>query len=136
MAIARPRTLPRYCRAMKLDQSYRMLAGLALGVLLGVAAHMAWGDAPALQQFVKLVTEPAGKIFLRLLFVPISDARGTRAGRASRRGRAHGLGRCPGAPAVREARHRARGKDLPPPPVRAGAAAHRFGAGTRRVRPR
>src|ERR1051325_5349257 len=69
MAIARPRTLPRYCRAMKLDQSYRMLAGLALGVLLGVAAHMAWGDAPALQQFVKLVTEPAGKIFLRLLFV-------------------------------------------------------------------
>ena len=54
---------------MKFDQSYRMLAGLALGVLLGVGAHMAWGDAPALQQFVKLVTEPAGKIFLRLLFV-------------------------------------------------------------------
>lgn len=46
-----------------------MLAGLALGVLLGVAVHLAWGDAPALQQFVKLVTEPAGKIFLRLLFV-------------------------------------------------------------------
>jgi len=54
---------------MKFDQSYRMLAGLALGVLLGVVAHVAWGDAPALQQFVKLVTEPAGKIFLRLLFV-------------------------------------------------------------------
>jgi DAACS family dicarboxylate/amino acid:cation (Na+ or H+) symporter len=54
---------------MKFDQSYRMLAGLAVGVLLGVAAHVAWGDAPALQQFVKLVTEPAGKIFLRLLFV-------------------------------------------------------------------
>src|SRR5260221_14636118 len=69
MVIARPRALPRYCRAMKLGQSYRMLAGLALGVLLGVAAHIAWGDAAALQQFVKLVTEPAGKIFLRLLFV-------------------------------------------------------------------
>ena len=54
---------------MKLDHSYRMLGGLALGVVLGVVAHMAWGDAPALQQFVKLVTEPAGKIFLRLLFV-------------------------------------------------------------------
>jgi DAACS family dicarboxylate/amino acid:cation (Na+ or H+) symporter len=54
---------------MKLDHSYRMLGGLALGVVLGVAAHIAWGDAPALQQFVKLVTEPAGKIFLRLLFV-------------------------------------------------------------------
>jgi dicarboxylate/amino acid:cation (Na+ or H+) symporter, DAACS family len=54
---------------MKLGQSFRMLAGLALGVLLGVAAHVAWGDAPALQQFVRFVTEPAGKIFLRLLFV-------------------------------------------------------------------
>ena len=54
---------------MKLDPSYRMLAGLALGVVLGVAAHVAWGDAPALQQFVRSVTEPAGKIFLRLLFV-------------------------------------------------------------------
>lgn len=54
---------------MKFDQSYRMLAGLALGVLLGVVAHVAWGDAPALLRFVKLVTEPAGKIFLRLLFV-------------------------------------------------------------------
>jgi DAACS family dicarboxylate/amino acid:cation (Na+ or H+) symporter len=54
---------------MKFDQSYRMLAGLALGVVLGVTVHVAWGDAPALQQFVKLVTEPAGKIFLRLLFV-------------------------------------------------------------------
>jgi DAACS family dicarboxylate/amino acid:cation (Na+ or H+) symporter len=54
---------------MKFDQSYRMLAGLALGVLLGVVAHVAWGDAPALLRFVRLVTEPAGKIFLRLLFV-------------------------------------------------------------------
>ena len=54
---------------MKFHQSYRMLAGLALGVSLGVTAHVAFGDAPALQQFVRLVTEPAGKIFLRLLFV-------------------------------------------------------------------
>lgn len=54
---------------MKLDHSYRMLGGLALGVILGVASHMLWGEAPALQQFVKFVTEPAGKIFLRLLFV-------------------------------------------------------------------
>ena len=54
---------------MRFHQSYRMLVGLGTGVVLGVAAHMAFGDAPALQQFVKLVTEPAGKIFLRLLFV-------------------------------------------------------------------
>ena len=46
-----------------------MLAGLATGMLLGVIAHLVWGDAAGLQQFVKLVTEPAGKIFLRLLFV-------------------------------------------------------------------
>src|ERR1044072_5561957 len=60
---------PQYCRPMRFHQSYRMLAGLALGVTLGVIAHVAFGDAPALQQFVRLVTEPAGKIFLRLLFV-------------------------------------------------------------------
>ncbi len=54
---------------MRFHQSYRMLAGLAAGMLLGVIAHIVWGEAAGLQQFVKLVTEPAGKIFLRLLFV-------------------------------------------------------------------
>ena len=54
---------------MRFHHSYRMLAGLAAGMLLGVIAHLIWGDAAGLQQFVKLVTEPAGKIFLRLLFV-------------------------------------------------------------------
>ncbi|HXJ68141.1 MAG TPA: dicarboxylate/amino acid:cation symporter, partial [Verrucomicrobiae bacterium] len=60
---------PQYCRPMRVQHSYLMLAGLALGVTLGVIAHLAFGDAPGLQQFVRLVTEPAGKIFLRLLFV-------------------------------------------------------------------
>jgi len=54
---------------MRIRHSYRMLAGLALGVTLGVLAHVAFGDAFALQQFVRLVTDPAGRIFLRLLFV-------------------------------------------------------------------
>jgi DAACS family dicarboxylate/amino acid:cation (Na+ or H+) symporter len=54
---------------MRLQHSYRMLAGLALGVTLGVIAHVAFGDAPALQGFVGFVTDPAGRIFLRLLFV-------------------------------------------------------------------
>ena len=54
---------------MRFQHSFRMLAGLAAGVVLGVTAHVLAGDSPALQQFVKLVTEPAGKIFLRLLFV-------------------------------------------------------------------
>lgn len=47
----------------------RMLFGLLAGLLLGVGAHLAWGGQPGLERFVKLVTEPGGKIFLRLLFV-------------------------------------------------------------------
>jgi DAACS family dicarboxylate/amino acid:cation (Na+ or H+) symporter len=46
-----------------------MLVGLVLGAGLGAAAHLAWGDAAGLERFVRLVTEPAGKIFLRLLFM-------------------------------------------------------------------
>jgi DAACS family dicarboxylate/amino acid:cation (Na+ or H+) symporter len=46
-----------------------MLAGLALGVVLGVAAHMLFGDSAGLQNVVRYITEPAGRIFLRLLFV-------------------------------------------------------------------
>jgi DAACS family dicarboxylate/amino acid:cation (Na+ or H+) symporter len=46
-----------------------MLLGLAIGVVLGVGAHLALGDAPSLAWFVKHVTEPAGKVFLRLLFM-------------------------------------------------------------------
>jgi DAACS family dicarboxylate/amino acid:cation (Na+ or H+) symporter len=46
-----------------------MLAGLLIGVVLGVAANLAFGDAGGLRDFVRYVTEPAGKIFLRLLFV-------------------------------------------------------------------
>ena len=49
--------------------SVRMLVGLALGLVLGVAAHLAFGSSPALEAFVRNVTEPAGKIFLRLLFM-------------------------------------------------------------------
>ncbi len=47
----------------------RMLIGLLAGVVLGVAAHARFGDAPALARFIQLVTEPAGKIFIRLLFM-------------------------------------------------------------------
>jgi DAACS family dicarboxylate/amino acid:cation (Na+ or H+) symporter len=47
----------------------RMLIGLVLGLLLGVVANLLWGGHPGLERFVKLVTEPGGKIFLRLLFV-------------------------------------------------------------------
>ncbi|HYM82393.1 MAG TPA: dicarboxylate/amino acid:cation symporter [Candidatus Limnocylindria bacterium] len=46
-----------------------MLLGLIAGLVAGVAAHHLWGDAPALERVVRNVTEPAGKIFLRLLFM-------------------------------------------------------------------
>ncbi len=49
--------------------SVRMIAGLVAGVVLGVAAHVLFAQAPALDAFIRYVTEPAGKIFLRLLFV-------------------------------------------------------------------
>jgi len=54
---------------MTIQHSYRMLAGLVTGVVLGVAANLLFAGEPGLQQFVRLVTDPAGKIFLRLLFV-------------------------------------------------------------------
>jgi Na+/H+-dicarboxylate symporter len=49
--------------------SLRMLIGLATGVVLGVIANLAFGDSPALAWVIRHVTEPAGKIFLRLLFM-------------------------------------------------------------------
>ncbi|MGH7724401.1 MAG: dicarboxylate/amino acid:cation symporter [Candidatus Eiseniibacteriota bacterium] len=49
--------------------SVRMLAGLAIGLVLGVTAHLLFGTSPVLEGFVRNVTEPAGKIFLRLLFM-------------------------------------------------------------------
>ena len=59
-----------YCRAVPRDPSIRMLAGLLVGTALGVLAHVvARRLAPALEAFVRYVTEPVGKIFLRLLFM-------------------------------------------------------------------
>jgi DAACS family dicarboxylate/amino acid:cation (Na+ or H+) symporter len=54
---------------MEKDASLGMLAGLAAGLVLGTVAHAIAGGSPALESFVSLVTEPAGKIFLRLLFM-------------------------------------------------------------------
>jgi DAACS family dicarboxylate/amino acid:cation (Na+ or H+) symporter len=47
----------------------RMLIGLLSGLVLGVIAHTLFADSPALEKAVRYVTEPAGKIFLRLLFM-------------------------------------------------------------------
>jgi dicarboxylate/amino acid:cation (Na+ or H+) symporter, DAACS family len=49
--------------------SVRMFIGLATGIVLGVAANLTLGGSPRLEWVVKHITEPAGKIFLRLLFM-------------------------------------------------------------------
>jgi DAACS family dicarboxylate/amino acid:cation (Na+ or H+) symporter len=46
-----------------------MLMGMAVGIVLGVAANLTLGGSPRLEWVVKNVTEPAGRIFLRLLFM-------------------------------------------------------------------
>jgi DAACS family dicarboxylate/amino acid:cation (Na+ or H+) symporter len=46
-----------------------MIAGLVAGLVLGVIAHLTMGGSPALDAFTRNVTEPVGRIFLRLLFV-------------------------------------------------------------------
>ena len=58
-----------YCRPMRRGLPVRMLAGLLIGIVLGVAANLLAGDSPRLAGFVQYVTEPAGRIFLRLLFM-------------------------------------------------------------------
>ena len=47
----------------------QMIAGLVAGLVLGVLAHSFLAGSPALDAILRYVTEPAGKIFLRLLFV-------------------------------------------------------------------
>ncbi len=49
--------------------SFHMIAGLVIGLVLGVVAHLTMGGSPALEAFTRNVTEPIGRIFLRLLFV-------------------------------------------------------------------
>ena len=47
----------------------RMLIGLVAGLALGITAHAFFGGQPVLEGLVRYVTEPVGRIFLRLLFV-------------------------------------------------------------------
>ena len=54
---------------MSRSLSVRMLVGLLAGLVLGVIAHLMAGAAPGLEWFVRHVTEPIGRIFLRLLFM-------------------------------------------------------------------
>src|SRR5262245_19332958 len=47
----------------------RMLIGGLLGIALGVLAHFTLAGEPALDGFIRYVTQPIGQIFLRLLFM-------------------------------------------------------------------
>ena len=49
--------------------SVRMVIGMGVGILFGVAANLWLGGSPWLEWVVRHVTEPAGRIFLRLLFM-------------------------------------------------------------------
>jgi DAACS family dicarboxylate/amino acid:cation (Na+ or H+) symporter len=48
---------------------FQMLAGLLGGLALGIAAHALLAGSPAVDALVRYAIEPAGQIFLRLLFV-------------------------------------------------------------------
>ena len=54
---------------MRRGLTVRMFAGLLAGIVLGVAANLLAGDSPRLAGFVQYVTEPVGRVFLRLLFM-------------------------------------------------------------------
>src|SRR5262245_7060893 len=47
----------------------RMIIGFVAGAAFGIAAHVLLGDDPRLAAFIRTVSQPAGQIFLRLLFM-------------------------------------------------------------------
>jgi len=47
----------------------KIFLGLLVGVLLGVSANLLWGGNPSLAWFVTNVSEPFGRLFLRLIFM-------------------------------------------------------------------
>lgn len=47
----------------------RMILGFVVGSAGGIASHLLFGDDPGLAAFIRNVTQPAGQIFLRLLFM-------------------------------------------------------------------
>ncbi len=54
---------------MRMPLHSRILLGGALGAVAGIVAHLLLGDDPYLARTITYVTGPAGKIFLRLLFM-------------------------------------------------------------------
>ncbi len=51
--------------------SGKILAGLGVGIALGVGLNLLWGGDERLLWFVSHVTEPLGRVFLRLIFMMV-----------------------------------------------------------------
>jgi DAACS family dicarboxylate/amino acid:cation (Na+ or H+) symporter len=49
-----------------------LLVGLGLGVALGVIANLVWGESSGLDWVVRNLTEPVGRIFIRLLLMLVA----------------------------------------------------------------
>ena len=49
----------------------KILAGLLLGALAGIVSNVFWSEAPLLAWIVEHVAQPAGQIFLRMLFMVV-----------------------------------------------------------------
>src|SRR5690606_37913712 len=49
----------------------KILIGLGLGALAGLAANAFWADAPALGALIDFVAQPVGQVFLRMLFMVV-----------------------------------------------------------------
>jgi dicarboxylate/amino acid:cation (Na+ or H+) symporter, DAACS family len=47
----------------------KIFIGLLFGIALGIAANLAWGGSPRLEWFIVNISEPFGRIFLRLIFM-------------------------------------------------------------------
>lgn len=71
MTLAHTSSEPEQCREpAQVQASYKqILAGLLLGAALGSAANAGWGASPLILWLVDNVTEPLGRVFLRLIFM-------------------------------------------------------------------
>jgi len=56
-------------RSRRLPLGTRMLVGFAVGIVAGLLAHRSFAGDPQLAWFLSHVSQPVGKVFLRLLFM-------------------------------------------------------------------
>jgi DAACS family dicarboxylate/amino acid:cation (Na+ or H+) symporter len=54
---------------VKTNLQTKMLIGILLGSVGGIAAFFFLGEDPRLMVFIRYVTQPVGQVFIRLLFM-------------------------------------------------------------------